>query len=280
MEVMNMQKLSSTSVLKVISRLLILLVIAKVISLVLLYVLPSDGVELRVDESYQPTYQRVDFKNMLTSSIAAQKSSSKQQASSGINITNMVLKGLYGKGGSGFIIVALKSKPDDTSIVGIGEEYSGFKLVQIGNLSAIFEKGGTNFTLYLNQGDSVTTNYYKTKEVRAVENQEGPISQKVVNRNDIAFYAKNPKQIWREISIVEVKDGKDIKGFKVTRIDPRSKMATLGLRKNDLIIKANNVVLKSYRDALNIYSKIKDIDVLQLVVIRDGVQKEIVYEIN
>ncbi|MCW9027213.1 MAG: PDZ domain-containing protein, partial [Thiovulaceae bacterium] len=74
--------------------------------------------------------------------------------------------------------------------------------------------------------------------------------------------------------------GKNIKGFKVTRIAANSKMATLGLKKNDIIIKANNVVLKSYRDALNIYTKIKDIDLVQIVVIRDGVEKEIVYEIN
>ncbi len=271
-----MQKISSASFLKVLSRMLILLVVAKVISLVVLYVLPSDGIEDRFKESYQPEYQRVNFKNMIIQEKKEKKE--KKEVESGVNITNMVLKGLYGKGNGGFIIVALKSKPDDTSIVAVGEVYEGFKLVRITKKSAIFKKGGTNFTLLLDQSQSVDTRYFKAKTKTTSSDQ--PISQKVVDRGDIQYYAKNPKQIWREISIIEVKDGKEIKGFKVTRIDPKSKMATLGLKKNDIIIKANNVVLKSYRDALNIYSKIKNIDVLQLVVIRNGVQKEIVYEVN
>jgi len=112
------------------------------------------------------------------------------------------------------------------------------------------------------------------------QNDDELITQQEVTRSDIAYYAKNPKQIWREISIREVKQGKKIKGFKVTRIDPNSKFATMGLKKGDLIVKANNIELKSYRDALSIYAKIDKIDVVQIVIIRNGIEKEIVYEIH
>ena len=54
----------------------------------------------------------------------------------------------------------------------------------------------------------------------------------------------------------------------------------MGLKIGDLITKANNVELKSYRDALNIYTKIDKIDVIQIIIIRNGIEKEIVYEIN
>jgi len=272
-----MQKLSNSSVLKITSVLLILLVVAKVISLVVLYLLPSDGVELNVEESYQPKYQRVDFKNMLQSSVKVTQAK-KEVIKSGVSITNMILKGLYGTQESGFIIVALKSKPKNTSIIEIGENYEGYKLIAIEKQSAIFEKGSTKYTLNLDNAKLAAKKYKKSTRSKAKNSVE--ISQKIVSKNDIEHYAKNPKQIWKEISIMEVKEGKKIKGFKVTRIAPNSKMATLGLRKNDLIIKANNVVLKSYRDALNIYSKIKDIDLVQIVVIRNGIEKEIVYEIN
>jgi len=126
-----------------------------------------------------------------------------------------------------------------------------------------------------------TASVVKRNLVHSNQNDDDElISQQVVTRTDIAYYAKNPKQIWREISIREVKDGKRIKGFKISRIDPNSKFATMGLKKGDLIIKANNVELKSYRDALNIYAKIDKIDVIQIVIIRNGIEKEIVYEIN
>lgn len=271
-----MQKLSNSAILKIISVLLILLVIAKVISLVVLYILPSDGVELSVEESYQPKYQRVDFKNMLSAATKVQQAK-KEVVESGVSMTNMILKGLYGTRSSGFIIVALKSKPKDTTIVEVGDVYSGYTLVEIEKSAAIFNKNGTKYTLNL---DDATVGKKYTKAKSTTKTLDEPISQKIVSKTDIEHYAKNPKQIWKEISIIELKEGKKIKGFKITRIAPNSKMATLGLRKNDIIIKANNVVLKSYRDALNIYSKIKDIDVMQIVVIRDGVEKEIVYEIN
>lgn len=271
-----MQKLSNSPILKIISMLLMLLVAAKVISLIVLYLLPSDGIELSIEESYQPKYQRVDFKNMLNTAQTAQ-SSKKEFVQSGISMTNMILKGLYGTQNSGFIIVALKSKPKDTQIVEVGEVYKGYKLVGIEKKSATFTKNSTKYTLNL-EALKINTQNVKSKVGNA--NGDEQISQKIVSKNDIEHYAKNPKDIWKEISIMEVKDGKAIKGFKVTRIKPNSKMATLGLKKDDIIIKANNVVLKSYRDALNIYSKIKDIDVVQIVVIRNGIEKEIVYEIN
>jgi type II secretion system protein C len=278
MEGMSMQKLSNSSILKILSRLLILLVIAKVISLVILYLLPSDGVELSIEDTYQPKYQRVDFKNMLISTKTKTSQQEKEVVQSGVNITNMVLRGLYGINDSGFIIVALKTNTKDTTIVEVGDIYSGYKLTKIEKTSAILSKGNTKYTLHLDTSE-VDFKYKKSKST-SLNNNDEIISQKVVSKRDIQHYAKNPKQIWREISIIEVKQGKEIKGFKVTRIDPKSKMATLGLKKGDLIIKANNVELKSYRDALNIYAKIKDIDLVQIVVIRNGVQRELVYEIN
>lgn len=268
-----MQKLSNSGILKVLNKLLILLVIAKAISLVVLYLLPSESVELSVEESYQPKFQRYDFKNMLSSTQKAQDS--KEFIQSGISMTNMVLKGLYGTKKSGFIIVALKSKQNNTSIVEVGDVYSGYKLIAIKKTSAIFTKNSKKYTLYM---DNIELDKKFSKS--APNNEDEMVREKVVSRNDIQYYAKNPKQIWREISIVEVKDGKKIKGFKVTRIKPNSKMATLGLKKGDIITKANNVVLKSYRDALKIYSKIKQIKLVQIVVLRDGIEREIVYEIN
>ncbi|MCW9026715.1 MAG: hypothetical protein OQJ77_05310, partial [Thiovulaceae bacterium] len=210
-----MQKLSNSSILKIISRLLILLVVAKVISLVVLYLLPSDGVELSVEESYQPKYQRVDFKNMLSTAQKVQ-TVKKELVQSGVSMTNMILKGLYGTKDSGFIIVALKSKPKKTTIVEKGDVYEGYTLVAIEKKSAIFTKNSTKYTLNL-EDSKVVSKHVKSKAKKNKNNEESEeISQKIVSKSDIEHYAKNPKEIWKEISIVEVKDGKNIKGFKVT----------------------------------------------------------------
>ena len=277
-----MIKLSNSKLLSIFTKLLISALIAKGLSLGLMSMLPSDGVSLDIKPSYQPKFQRVDFKNMLdveVKQVEVKKSTTSSGA--GISITNMLLKGLYGTKESGFVIVSLKSTPKKTTILSVGEIFSGYTLKSISSNSATFVKGGVDFILRLESSEKSTAAISKAikKGPPSLEDDE-PISQKVVTRNDIAYYAKNPKQIWKEISIREVKDGKKIKGFKVTRIDAKSKFATMGLKKGDLIIKANNVELKSYKDALDIYTKIDKIDLIQIVIIRNGQEKEIVYEIN
>lgn len=243
--------------------------------------MPSDGVSLSVKKSFQPKYQRVDFRNMLNANTSTTKVAQNLFSGGGISITNMLLKGLYGTKESGFVIVALKSTPTKTTILSVGEVFSGYKLVSIEQSSATFSKDGAKFILLLDSSKPKDT-HVNSSNTAAPELYDEPIVQQVVTRKDIEYYAKNPKQIWKEISIYEIKtkDKKGIKGFKVTRIDPKSRFATMGLQKGDLIIKANNVKLKSYRDALDLYTKIDKIDVIQIVVIRNGVEKEIVYEIN
>lgn len=279
-----MIKLSNTKLLSITTKMLILVLIAKSVSLGLMWILPNDGISLELNPNYQPKYQRVDFRYMLEESLKKeQKQKVIVNSSGGISITNMLLKGLYGTENSGFVILALKSSPKNTTILSIGEVYSGYTLKSIKSQSATFLKNGTTFVLQLEttKQSSPAVNIPVRPALLTSEYIE-PLTQQVVTRKDIQYYAKNPKQIWKEISIYEVKskDSKSIKGFKITRIDPKSRFATMGLKKGDLIIKANNIKLTSYRDALNLYTKIDKIDTIQIIVIRNGIEKEIIYDIQ
>ena len=272
-----MIKLSNSKFISIITKLLILLVVAKGISLFVWWYLPSDGVELNIKENYQPKYQRVDFKNMITTSKVKETSKVKQTTDSGIGITSMTLKGLYGTKNKGFVIVAMKSTPKKTSIVGIGESFHGYILKSIFLRSAKFHKNGSDFILSLEKiKNSSAITRVKKKAIGSI-GIDTPVD---VSRQDISYYAKNPKQIWKDISIKEIRNGRKIKGFKVTKIDPNSKFATLGLQKGDLIIRANNVKLQSYREALQIYKNIDKLDTIQIVVMRNNQEVELVYEIN
>ena len=83
-----------------------------------------------------------------------------------------------------------------------------------------------------------------------------------------------------QIAINEVMKNGKIKGFKIMRIDKNSKFATLGLQKGDVIIKANNVDLTSYKAVMDIYKNINKLSELDLVFLRNNTEKELVYEIN
>ncbi len=277
-----MINLSNSNLLSIVTKLLVLLVIAKAISLVGAWYLPSDGEEIVKKTSYQAKYQRVDFKTMIQKSISSSQTDENGEVSSSgssVSITNMILKGLYGNSKSGFVIVALKSKPAETTIVEVGEVYSGYKLKSISIDSAKFTKGSKEYILELTKAQE-SKSFIKKVNVKETSSDDEEVTEKNVSREDINFYAKNPKQLWKDISIKEVKKGKKIEGFKVKRIDPKSKMALLGLKKGDLIIKANNKELKSYKDAIDLYKNINKLDTIQIVVLRNNQEKELIYEIN
>ncbi len=270
-----MIKASNLKFISIVTKLLFLLMIAKTISLIALYYLPSDGEELKKRQNYQPRYQRVYFRNMIKTTDIKRTRRVTKVTDSGISITSMILKGLYGSKTKGFVIVAMKATPKKTAIVAIGEKYQGYTLKTIFLDSAKFIKDGTDFILFLKKIKNSSSSITKVKKYHFGEEKSA-----VVSRSDISYYAKNPNQIWKDISIKEIKIGKKIDGFKVIKIKPNSRFAKLGLQRGDVIIKANNIRLQSYRDALDIYKNINKLDAVQIVVRRGNKEVELVYEIH
>lgn len=271
-----MKRPSNATLLSVFTKVLILLLAAKVIALASWWYLPNNSVELVLKENYQPQYRRVDFKNMIQDSNTKQTRGSGRSMFSGTaSISSMILKGLFGNKDKGFVILAMRSAPKKTNIVSIGQVFKGYTLKSITLTGAIFEKNGKDYVLYLKKPDQKTNQYIQKAQSTAVSS-DTPID---VTRTDISHYIKNPKEIWNEISIVEARAGRVLKGFRVTKIKKMSKLASLGLAVDDIIIKANNVAMNSYANVLTIYKQIDKLDALQLVVERNNQEVELVYEI-
>jgi len=270
-----MQKLSNTNLITLVSKLLVLLLIAKVISLGIWWYLPSEGVELNAKKSYLSKYQRVSFSNMLKVQKKSAVQSQQREEIKAYNINNLVLKGLYGSRFEGFAIIAKKATPKKTEIVAVGESYEGYKLKEIELSGVLFTKSAKEYKLLLEESKTKFTG-----SITRVENEVEEISQKEVSRQDIQTYSSNPALIWKDIGIREKKNGNDIIGFEVTRVKPHSKMATLGLKKSDLIIKANNIPLTSINSVLKLYKDIDKINTLALTIQRNNEEKEIIYEIR
>ena len=276
-----MLKISNTKLLKVFTTLLILIIIAKLLALVILWYLPSDGIELNAKNSYQAKYQRVDFKNMLIRAKVIEEKKTVKNNATTTNISDLVLKGLYGSKLNGFAIVAKKSAIKKTTILSIGESYEGYKLKEIESDKVFFSKGAKSYMLSLEISiDKVVSKVRKNKRAKRVLASDGEAEEHSVTKKDIKYYSSAPSKIWKDIAIAPVKRNGRITGFKVNRIKSGSKMSLLGLKKGDVIIKANNVQLSSFRDAIKLYKNIDKIDTIELVVIRNNQEKEIIYEIR
>ena len=282
MEDIYMIKPSSSTLVNVLVKLLTLVLIAKLFSLSLWYYLGENNIELSSTKNYQPQYQRIDFRHMIEKKKIQQVKKVIKKKVTGPSITSMILKGLYGKGENGFAIVALKSKAKKTSIISVSEEFSGYTLRFINAQSVVFEKDSKNYILELKNAKIESKRIKKvvTATTQQTVTQEESDEPQDVSRNDINYFAKHPREIWKNISIHEVRRGKKIIGFRISKIKPNSKFAALGLKSGDLIVKANNITLNSYRNAIDIYNKIDKIDTMQIVVVRDGREKELVYDIN
>lgn len=265
-----MIKLSNAKLLQIFTNLLILLALSKAISLIALWYLPSEGINISIKENYQPIYQRIDFSNMFapTQSKKNMPTSSSSNPNN-ISITNMVLKGLYGTGSKGYVVVAMKSSPTLTSIVEVSQEYQGYLLKSISTSSVVFSKENKEYVLIIEEVETLPLIRENDKDV-----------SHNVSREDINIYSKDPESIWKDISIEEVKDKNKISGFKVTNINAHSKFASLGLKKGDVITKVNNAPLTSYKEAIDVYKNLDTLHTVQIVLIRENQEKELVYEIN
>ena len=274
---------SNPALMRFIRNLLILILVAKAISLVMLWYFQSEGVHYHANGSKLPEYKRYNANNLIkpTKAPTVQEATeptteeAKALAAYGPNISNMVLKGLIKRGDGGLIIIALKSKPKDSEVISIGDTFKGYTLTKILDNGAIFDKNGDTFSLYFSEEKQ--DEQYASRTAPAQQEDDDSIKQ--VAKSDIISYAKNVKQIWKDIGIVEVKKGGKITGFKVTRIKPNTPFARLGLRKGDIIIKANNKNMTSYKDAIAIYKGIDKLEALELVVLRNNQETEINYEI-
>ena len=267
-----MKNLSNSTILSVLINLLFLTLIAKLLSVILLWFLPLSWEGESKSDLQTTAYRHFNFQKVITGSKAERIQPQKIQNRA--DIKSMVLIGLYGNSNYGYAIVAMKNAPKKTEIISIGESYQGYKLTRIALNFVVFVKNNKEYVLRLS--DSMNAKRV-THSVQTAESGEQSIA---VSRSEINAYAKNPAQIWRDISIKEVKKNGKISGFKVTKVRKNSKIARLGLQSGDIIIKANGVALRSYNEAIKIYQNLNKLENISLVIKRGNEEKEIIYEIH
>lgn len=194
-------------------------------------------------------------------------------------ISNLKLKAIYATSSNKGWILVSQNGVSKSTILKVGEIFKGYKLKSIFPQYVIFVKNLKDYKLELKKQTKTTY----TKKAASVK-KEASVEQEDdgfrVDRGLLNQYIKNPSNIFREISISEVKRAGKIDGFKVTNIPRKSIFNQLGLKKGDIIKTVNNIKLKSYNDAFSIYKNIKDIDSLNFIILRDNQEVEIDYEIK
>jgi general secretion pathway protein C len=172
-----------------------------------------------------------------------------------------------------------------------GDEIDGYVLDDATAKEAIFLRNGKNYRITLIESkqspqskSSVKYVFGDKKANKAAGSASEGISEEngrtVVDKNLLRHYTKNMDDIWKNIGIKEIKEGGQIKGFKVNFVKRGSDFAKLGLKRGDVIKSINGQELNSYNSALEIYKNIDTMEDLTLTIKRGKEEMELEYEIH
>jgi len=269
--------------------LLILLLIIKLLWFVVEVVwLPSTGVEHAEEKGGKALYYRV--KLTPNEAPAPTKPTSTRPTKPQGSIKDIELLAIYNASDITVITVSYKNK---TKVLSKGDEINGFVLEGAGSNFATFSKNAKTYQISLlksKKGDNSVSTTKSTasgtpSETRSSSSKvEGDIvdagDHRLVDKSLVEHYAKNMEEITKNIGIAEQKEGKDLKGFRVTFVRKNSHFSKLGLRRGDVIKSINGQEITSYNAAMDVYKNINAMDSLSLTITRGKEEMELEYEIN
>ncbi len=204
------------------------------------------------------------------------------------SIKEITLLAIYNASDISVVTVAYRHQ---TKVLSSGDLINGFTFEGAGSNYAMFSKNGKNYKVLLDKQSKAsgsigtitpaspprTSQVVQQQPVGEVTN-EGSV--RIIDRSLVDHYAENMDDIYKNIGISEIKDGNDLKGFKINFVRRDSPFAKLGIRRNDVIKSINGQEITSYNEAFKVYKNIKNVDEMNLVIQRGNEEMELDYEIN
>ncbi len=250
---------------------LVMVFIAKLLSLVLWFFLPKEGVEDSVKTSYVIPYMRYSIDDFR---LQASQTKILDQANA-LSIDSIILKAIYFMGEESFIVAAPKTNPSRSKTIAIGELFEGYVLKKVFNDYVVFERNYKQYRLYIVKPK--LSSRWQNVQPKSVQIGEEPLRR--IPSTEVKKAIANPTAIWKNIGIREhfVKGKQE--GFKVSFVRKGTVFEALGLKVGDVIQSINNKELKNNAQAFSAYQELKDSKDLKLTIMRGQNLMELEYEI-
>ena len=188
----------------------------------------------------------------------------------------LVLKGVITyKPGFAFI----ENKDATQRLFKLGDDvFSAGKLTAVYSDKVSISHDGRGFDLIFPDIEFVTA---KTPSSTAFVNQTMKSSKEMTfDREQIRKFLENPNELLTGARLTPLlRDGKQ-EGFIVREVKPGGVYENMGLKNEDIILRANNIDFNSPGDGVKIFNMIKELDRMELDIIRNGVPMTQVFHIN
>jgi len=184
------------------------------------------------------------------------------------SIGEYTLKGTVVCSKCGHSIAILKNKEGKSLVVAEGEEVSGYRLKRVLPQQAVFEKGGKEFILKLEEK--------RKEEKSSTAYQTSQTQRYTVNRREIVEELSSGEFL-KYINIIPTKNPE---GLKVNYVNPRSFIYKLGIRPGDIILSINDVRIKTPEDSFSAFERLKNADSITITVLRRGREVKLHYELQ
>ncbi len=286
-----MKSSSKKALLSLLVLLMSAFVLAKLIWTLVAYLwLPKQGVDVHATVAIKPLYYRPKLTPNQANRPKPVVVKKPVVAVPQSRITDIKVTGIYASGNEAVVALLYKGR---NKVLATGESIGGFVLKGATARSAIFEKDGKRYEVPLSGAKSrvsavvapasapaATTSTAATEQKQDRGEIRDMGDHKVIDRKLVQYYIHNFREIGRNIGIVDAREGKALKGFKVTFIRNNSDFAKLGLKRGDIIKAINGQPLTSYRAAMQIYRSAPDIDTLTMTIERGNEEMELEYEVH
>ncbi len=281
---------------------LTVLFIAKLLWLIAsIFVLPKSGVDYTEKNKLKSFYYPVRLSNVKQrkAPVVIKAPVKPKPTPKKVIVENMKGYKLLALYVSGDTLISTISKGAKTKVLGKGESFNGFKLISSRANTALFNKGGKDFTLELKnikkaKAKKTTSKKVKHKKVKHKRVAHAPSKSllkkgivssangetKVVSKGLLSSYTKDIDKVWKDIGIGEHKVNGVLTGFKVNFIKKNSDFEKLGLKRGDILTSINGQELDSYNAAFSFYKEMDSIENLTLSIKRNNQDMELEYEIQ
>jgi len=251
-------------------QLLIMVFIAKAISLGVWFFLPKEGVSTNTKTDFVMPYMRysIDDFRLKASEIKA------TDRSNALSIDSIVLKAIYLMSSDSFIVVAPKSNKTKSKTIGIGDIFEGYKLKNVFADYVVFERNYKQYRLYITK-PKVDTRWKNVQKSEVLDEEE----VRRIPSSEVKKAITNPTNIWKNIGLKEHLNKGKQDGFKVSFVRKGTMFEALGLKVGDIIVGINNKELKNNAQAFSAYQELKNAKALKLSIVRAKTPMELEYEI-